>query len=141
MDFAAAQAKQRFNQKHRALEFAPGDKVYLRLHDGYHLPGKPSKKYSQQRSGPWTVKRRVGALAYELDFPENSLKHPIISMAQLRSTPEGNNPFDRIIPPPGPVEAEQNVEKKGDLYEVKVILQHRPNRKKDDFDYLIKWKG
>ncbi len=44
MDFAAARAKRRYDAHHRQIEFKEGDKVYLRLHNGYHLPGKPSRK-------------------------------------------------------------------------------------------------
>ncbi|RYC55608.1 hypothetical protein CHU98_g10598 [Xylaria longipes] len=145
MDFAAAQSKRQFDSKHRALEFSPGDKVLLRLHDGYHLPGKPHKKYSQQRAGPWTVKRRIGDLAYELDFPSHYQIHPVVSVAQLRPVRSDEDPFRRSMPPPGPVEADQHSDSEsdaeGDIYEVEIILQHRPNRKRDGFDYLIKWKG
>jgi hypothetical protein len=83
MDFAAARAKRRYDGTHRDIEFKEGDKVYLRLHRGYHLPGKPSRKLSQQRAGPFVAKRRVGRLAYELDFPPNMGIHPVISVAHL----------------------------------------------------------
>lgn len=142
MDFAAAQAKRQFDRSHRSLEFSPGDKVLLRLHDGYHLPGEPPKKYSQQRAGPWVVKRRVGDLAYELDFPANYRIHPVISVAHLRPARSDEDPFQRTVPPPGPVEADQHSDDDVDeVYEVEIVLNHRPNRKKTGFDYLIKWKG
>ena len=101
MDFAAAQAKRQFDSKHRALEFQVGEKVMLRLHDGYYLPGNPPRKYSQQRAGPWTVKRRVGDLAYELDFSANYRIHPVVSVAHLRPCKSDQDPFNRTIPPPG----------------------------------------
>ncbi len=47
MDFATVQSKRHHDKKHRALEFAVGGKVYLRLDHGYHLLGKPPRKYSQ----------------------------------------------------------------------------------------------
>ncbi|RWA03570.1 hypothetical protein EKO27_g11536 [Xylaria grammica] len=137
MDFAAVQAKRYYDGKHRSIEFEVGDKVYLKLHSGYHLPGKPSRKYSQQMSGPFEVKRRVGTLAYELDLPPDYIIHPVISVAHLRPTPDGKDPFDRYIPPPGPVEADQDG--KGDLYEVEILLKHRITRGK--MSYLVKWKG
>ncbi len=46
MDFATARAKRRYDGQHRDIEFKEGDKVYLRLYHGYHLPGKPSRKLS-----------------------------------------------------------------------------------------------
>ena len=46
MDFVAAKAKRRYDKKYKLVSFKVGDKVYLRLYDGYHLPGKPAKKLS-----------------------------------------------------------------------------------------------
>jgi hypothetical protein len=142
MDFAAARAKRRYDGTHRDIEFKEGDKVYLRLHRGYHLPGKPSRKLSQQRAGPFVVKRRVGRLAYKLDFPPNMGIHPVISVAHLSPTPPGDDPFNRDTPPPGPVEDSQSGSsdsEPGEDYEVEAILQHKLVRGK--YKYLIKWKG
>ncbi|EAQ84379.1 hypothetical protein CHGG_08393 [Chaetomium globosum CBS 148.51] len=141
MDFAAARAKRRYDANRRDIEFREGDKVYLRLHKGYHLPGNPPRKLSQQRTGPFEVVRRVGRLAYELKFPENMGIHPVISIAHLSPTPPGNDPFDRHPVPPGPVEDSQasTDSAPGEDYEVEVILRHRVTRRK--YEYLIKWKG
>ncbi len=108
MDFAAARAKRRYDGQHRDLEFKEGDKVYLRLHKGYHLPGKPARKLSQQRAGPFLIKRRIGRQAYELDLPDNMAIHPVISVAQLVPTPSGEDPFERTVTPPSPVEDSQS---------------------------------
>lgn len=59
MDFAAAQAKRQYDDKHRPIEFNVGDNVYLCLHRGYHLPGNPSRELSQQRAGPFVVNGRL----------------------------------------------------------------------------------
>lgn len=56
----------------------PGDEVYVRLHKGYKLPGKVSKKLGNQRCGPFPVVRRVGLLAYELKLPDRWKIHPVI---------------------------------------------------------------
>lgn len=69
MDFAAAKAKRWYDAKHRPIQLKAGDKVYLRLHNGYNLPGKPNRKLSQQRTGPFVIKRMVGDLAAELQLP------------------------------------------------------------------------
>ncbi|KAK4232658.1 hypothetical protein C8A03DRAFT_39772, partial [Achaetomium macrosporum] len=144
MDFAAAYAKRRYDGEHRDIEFEVGDKVFLRLHHGYHLPGKPPRKLSQQRSGPFVIKRRVGRLAYELDLPDNMNIHPVISVAQLAPAPSGDDPFGRVVPPPGPVEDSQSDRsdtdsEPGESYEVEIVLQHKLVRNK--YKYLIKWKG
>ena len=100
MDFATIQAKRRYNSKYRPIEFEVGDKVYLRLHHRYYLPGNPSCKYSQQYIGPFVVKKRVGRLVYKLDFLPNIGIYPIISIAYLSPIPLGKDPFDRKVPPP-----------------------------------------
>ncbi|KAL6697368.1 hypothetical protein J3F84DRAFT_368755, partial [Trichoderma pleuroticola] len=39
-DHVAIVAKDRYNRMHKPGEFAVGDRVFLKLHDGYSLPGK-----------------------------------------------------------------------------------------------------
>lgn len=140
MDFATARAKRRYDDHHRQIEFNEGDKVYLRLHKGYHLPGKPSRKLSQQRAGPFPIKRRVGRLAYELDLPPNMAIHPVISVEHLSPTPPGDDPFRREEPPPEPVQESQSEasddSEPGESYEVEVILRHKESR--GNYKYLIK---
>ena len=144
MDFATARSKRRYNSKYRDIEFKEGDKVYLRLHRGYHLPGNPSCKLSQQRARPFVIKRCVSRIVYELDFPPEMAIYPVISAAHLSPTPPGDNPFDRVVPPPGPVVDSQSGSgsddpESGDDYEVEVVLNHKLVRRL--FKYLIKWKG
>ncbi len=134
MDFAAVQAKRRCDGKHRALSFEVGDKVYLRLHHGYHLPGKPSRKYSQQRSGPWVVLRKIQSTGVRITFPPRTAA-PVISVAHLSPTPKDDDPFERRAPPPGPVDADQDRNPdsdEGDLYETEVILQHKVDKRGGD---------
>ncbi|VZH91969.1 unnamed protein product [Fusarium fujikuroi] len=57
MDFAAMKGKRWYDDKHRPITLKQGDRVYLRLHDGYHLPGKPSKKWSQQRTEAYLIEK------------------------------------------------------------------------------------
>ena len=113
--------------------------MYLRLHKGYHLPSKLTKKLSQQRAGPFLVKRRVGRLAYELELPDNMAIHPVVSVAQLAPTPSGEDPFERTAPPPGPVEDSQSDHssdpESGEDYEIEGIRSHRLVRKA--YQYLI----
>lgn len=67
--FANAKAKIYYDSRHKPLLLKPGDEAYIRLHKGYNLPGKVSKKLGNQRCGPFPVVRRVGRLAYELKIP------------------------------------------------------------------------
>ena len=50
------------------------------------------------------MKRRVGRLAYELDFPDYMRIHLVISMAHLSPSSAEADPFDRAAPPPELVE-------------------------------------
>ncbi|KAK3302623.1 uncharacterized protein B0T15DRAFT_514644 [Chaetomium strumarium] len=79
------------------------DMVYLRLHKGYHLPGKPSRKWSPQRAAPFKIVRKVHNLAYKLDFPKSWKVWPVVSAAQLYKVPQEPDPFERVTPPPPPV--------------------------------------
>ena len=78
-------------------------RVYLWLVYGtavrYKLPGSTS--ISTIRVGPFTIKRKVNKLAYELDLPKRMKIHPIISIAHLEQAPD--DPFNRQPMKPGPV--------------------------------------
>ncbi|RWA09357.1 hypothetical protein EKO27_g5767 [Xylaria grammica] len=142
MDFAASRAKYFYDRKHKLMEFNVRDEVYLKLHDGYHLPGRPSKKYSQQRAGPWKVLERVGRLSYRLDLPETFEIYPVVSIAHLSPGRKGEDPFHRSIPVPGPVLDDQpDSEEEGESFEIETILKHRLDRQRTGFQYLVKWKG
>jgi hypothetical protein len=139
MDFAANDDKLRYDAKHRFLEFDVGDKVYLKLHKGYHLPGSPPRKWSQQRAGPYTVVKRVGDLAYKLNFGPKSRKHPVISITHLYPAPQEPDPYNRR-----PNARPGHVEVLGDdddwkSYEIERLTQRK--RVKGSYEYLVRWKG
>jgi hypothetical protein len=62
----------------------------------------------------------------------------------LSPTPPGEDPFDRDVPPPGPVEDSQSDwsddPEPGEDYEVEAVLDHKKQRN-GAYKYLIKWKG
>ncbi|SCO30823.1 uncharacterized protein FFMR_02024 [Fusarium fujikuroi] len=138
MDFAAMKGKRWYDDKHRPITLKQGDRVYLRLHDGYHLPGKPSKKWSQQRTGPFLIKRVVNDLAYELEIPEQWKIYPVISVKYL--VPAYAD--DHIDEQPGPVEGELVDENR---YEADFIVKRevrRRGRNATPFEgFLVRWKG
>ena len=136
LSFAEARAKRAYDVRHRNIEFKAGDWVWLKLHKGYHLPGKPHRKWSAQRSGPHKVLERVGRLAYRLDLGDMDV-HPVISVAQL--APAGSSP--PLDPNPGPVEADYSDLSDNDdpIYEVEQLLDRRQHRGRTQ--YLVKWKG
>jgi hypothetical protein len=83
IDFAANTAKESYDAKHRLISFEVDKEVYLKLHKGYNLPGKPNAKLSEQCTGPFKVVKKIGRLAYELDLPPSWKVHRVISVAHL----------------------------------------------------------
>ena len=110
LSFAADRAKERYNAQHRPMEYQEGNLVYINLHRDYALPGRPPRKISQQRTGPYKVKKRVGQLAYEINLPNHWGIHPVINMQQLTPAPRPNrDPFGHHVPPPDPIIPEANI--------------------------------
>ena len=56
--FAAADAKVRYDVRHKPVTLKPGDLAFVKLHKGYHLPGLENSKLSNQRAGPFKVLRK-----------------------------------------------------------------------------------
>ncbi|KAM4060255.1 chromatin organization modifier domain-containing protein [Hirsutella rhossiliensis] len=142
MDLAAMKAKRWYDAKHRPIHLKAGDKVYLKLHQGYHQPGRPPKKWSQQREGPFVIRRMVGDLACELDLPEQIKVHPVISIHHLKPAHEGC--FEEAHP--GPVEVTKDfTDQEGEFYEVDKLLDVRVRKigrnRKPVTEYLVHWKG
>lgn len=83
---AGIEARLYYDTRHTPLLLNLGDKAYLLLNHGYQLPGKPNRKQSPQRCVPFSVKHRVGRLAYGLELPENWIIHPVISLPSWNRT-------------------------------------------------------
>ena len=45
--FATDRVKKYYNIQYRQMEYQEGDLVYINLHRGYTLPGRPLRKISQ----------------------------------------------------------------------------------------------
>jgi Integrase zinc binding domain/RNase H-like domain found in reverse transcriptase/Integrase core domain/Chromo (CHRromatin Organisation MOdifier) domain len=125
-----------YNKRHKDISFAVGDKVYIRLGNGYKLQGIPKAKLGDQRTGPFEVLEKVGKLAYKLDLPPAWRIHPVLSVAQLELFRP--DPFNRTTAPPKPIVVDGEEE-----YEVEAIIKSAmrgrgANREKH---YLVRWKG
>jgi hypothetical protein len=141
--FAGNAAKEYYDSRHTPVELNVGEMVYLRLHKGYQLPGKPNRKISEQRTGPFEVKKRIGKLAYELDLPPRWKIHPVISIAHLVPAPDGDDPFERPVADP-----QEPIENEGDdddwkSYELERVVDRRTTRYggRNNTEYLVKFKG
>ncbi len=141
MSFANAKAEIIHDKRHKPLFLNPGEKAFLRLHKGYNLPGPSNKKLSQQRCGPFTIKRRVGRLTYELDLPARWKIHPVISVTPLE--PASDDSVKRVRPShPDSVFVEGDMETEKS-YEVEKILAKRTRQYGHSKvnQYLGRWLG
>jgi hypothetical protein len=84
----ASQSRQKSyaDKKRREVSFSPGDFAYLKVSPirgtlRFQVHGKLAPRYI----GPYKVLKRVGAVAYQLDLPEEmSDIHPVFHVSQLR---------------------------------------------------------
>ncbi|KAJ5581518.1 hypothetical protein N7535_000138, partial [Penicillium sp. DV-2018c] len=77
--WAAMRMKRQYDRNHQPMQFQVGDKVYLKLGDGYNTPQNEvlPRRLAQRCVGRFTVLERVGRLAYRLNFPPDSRVHPV----------------------------------------------------------------
>ena len=144
--FAAIAMKARYDSRHQPLTFDPkaGDEAYLRLHQGYSIPGLANRKLSQQRVGPFKVLAKVGQLAYRLELPPVMRINPVISVAQLEPTAATvtrvPDPYGRRVNVEPPPVIDEDDTKQGGVSEVDRIMDKRTSDR-GKVEYLIHWKG
>jgi hypothetical protein len=116
----------------RQLEtFKPDDKVWL---DARNLNLRiGSKKLAPKREGPFTIKKRIGSYAYELDLPKRWRIHPVFHVMLLKKFEETDEHGPNYLQPPAELIEGENE------YEVEAIVAHR--KIANQMQYLIKWKG
>ena len=115
-----------------APEYKPGDKVYLDASD--IKTGRPSRKLSHRRLGPFVIERKVGNGAYRLRLPASMKRlHPVFNVVKLAPALPDPIPGRRAPAPPLPeiIDGEEE-------WVVEEILDSKlVNRK---LHYLVKWK-
>ena len=93
------------------------------------LPG--SRKLAPRWVGPFTIVRRIGETAYELDLKQKYARiHPVFHVSLLKKHMAGG----ASPAPPDPIEVDGQQE-----YEVEKILGHRQLRNRTQ--YLVRWRG
>ena len=128
----AAERMKRYYDRARdaAPQFEEGDKVWL---DATNIKLSGTRKLRPRRLGPYTVKRKIGDLNYELELPASMKVHPVFHVSLLLKY-EPDRIAGRTQPPPPPVEIEG-----ADEYEVQEVLDSRRWRRK--LQYKVRWKG
>ena len=141
--WANLQSKITYDAHHRPITLKEGSEVFLKLHQGYTLPGVKNRKFANQRAGPFKILERIGNLAYKLDIPPHWKIHPVISITQLEPAPKGDDPYKRTTKPdhPPPV-AELNDDWQECAIEKLVGRRQRKyGRGKPLTEYLVRWEG
>ena len=130
------QAKEALNEAARAApsdSYQVGDKVWLEVKH-LALPYQ-TPKLAPKRHGPFTITKRVSPVAYQLQLPTAWTIHDVFHASLLtpyRETTEHGANYTR--PPPDLIEDAEE-------YEVEAIINHHHFRRKQQLQYLVKWKG
>lgn len=113
------------------------------LHKGYRLPGHGNCKLSHHRTGPFTIQRRIGQLAYELEFPEcptyNRI-HCVVSVADWSHIQPTRTLMAQQI---GPVQMKGDAETDAPSFEIEHLIGQRTIQRGRRYfvQYLVKWTG
>jgi RNase H-like domain found in reverse transcriptase/Integrase zinc binding domain/Chromo (CHRromatin Organisation MOdifier) domain/Integrase core domain len=121
-----------YDRGHEPLSFEKGEKVYLSTKN--LKTKRKSKKLDYKRIGPFEILEKIGSSAYKLSLPSSYHIHPVFHVGLLE--PYVENTFrNRYVDPPHPTLIDGEWE-----YETEEILDSRYNKRKREFQYLVKWK-
>jgi hypothetical protein len=119
--------------KKSQVEYKEGDLVLVQAD---YLPStRPSKKLDDKWRGPFTILKKKGSSAYELELPASWKGHNIFNEARIKrfseaaflEQPQKNQRPDPVLTNEGWEE-----------YEVEEILDKRENSSK--LEYLVRWR-
>ena len=134
---AIAQQKQAkyFNEKVHEKQFKVGDKVLLSTKNLQFKGSKleRTKKFAPKYVGPYTIKEKVGMVAYKLELPDCMKVHPVFHVSLLREFRSDS----RYAPPPPEIEFVDGER----VYKMEAIVDDRLGGPRKLQQYLVKWQG
>jgi hypothetical protein len=141
--FAQKAMKHHYDKSHQLPDFKEGW-AFLRLGNGYSVPGIPKAKIGPQRIGPFRILDTLSkGRAYRLEFPPHFQIHDVISVTHLEPSPcPRADPYARTRPVTdlAPVYAHDNGDEE---WELDALVGKRVTGKgnKRRTQYLARWKG
>jgi hypothetical protein len=94
----------------------------------------PTKKFEDQRYGPFTIVRKVGAISYKLKLPESWKVHLVFNTVFLCPQVPPVVEHQHQDNPPDMVD-------RVDLYKITGVLKIQLNKRWKHLKYLICWEG
>jgi hypothetical protein len=140
MTRAQAQQERYTNLRRRDIKFKEGERVMLSTKD-LRWKGRVTPKFTVKYIGPYTIKRVLSPLNYELQLPTSLSIHPVFHVSKLKTFKDGNEIF------PGRREEEKQPSAEivdgNEEWEVEAIRNHQMKKWKGELhkQYLVKWKG
>ena len=130
------------NQHRREETFKVGEKVLLSTANIRNKDRAP--KLSQRFIGPFTIRRVVSDVAYELILPVSMKIHPVFHISKLRKHIDGTQLFpSRPTQENNRPTSTEQIDGE-DAWEVERIVKKRERKigrsKKVVVEYLVKWK-
>lgn len=132
----------------REVSLQPGVHVWLSTEHLTLKDKSQTKKLLSKFIGPFSIKRVVGAVAYELDLPPELKIHPVFHISKLKVAKEsevGRFPTRDSDAASEHRPAAEFVNEDGEeVWEVEAILKKRTisyGRNKRREEYLVKWRG